>query len=145
MSCPHGKLASLAAVTSIGVNMAFFLIALVGMYVGRKIGWAISKPLYQWTLLFPNPKVVQISVILIGVLWGGLIAFGVRELILWQHPGLILRIIMGYALGAYVAIPNYGLMNKDTLYGLGEEVDTLLSGHPLIVYILASIGFAFLM
>jgi len=80
----------------------FFVHALAFMFVGRYTGWALSRG-----VLF---HVGLVTVVLICGLWGGLVAYGVRMLIDWQQPTVIVRWLMGYGMGAYVAIPDYGLL-----------------------------------
>jgi hypothetical protein len=115
--------------------MVFFLIALFALYVGRKIGWALSKRLLYTTH-------VGVAAILC-TFWGALIAYSLNTLIAWQHPGLILKVIMGYALGCYVAIPNFGLLKQDTILPDTMPRHMMISWLPLIVYVLCNIGFAY--
>lgn len=115
--------------------MVFFLIAVVLMLVGRKVGWALSR-----RALYPAPAGVAAP---FCVLWGYIVALGMRSLIDYQHPGLILRWIMGYALAAYVAIPNYGLFDEATIPDHAARRHMLVSNLPLSVYIAASIALAF--
>lgn len=115
--------------------MVFFLVAVVGMYVGRKLGWSLSK---RWLYTAH----VGITAILCGF-WGGLVAYSVNLLIVWREPGLILKIIMGYALGCYVAIPNFGLLKLETVPPDAMSRHLMISWLPLIVYAVWLIGFAY--
>jgi hypothetical protein len=36
-------------------------------------------------------------------------------LIGWLHPNVVIKWIMGFALAAYVAIPNYGLLQESSI------------------------------
>ena len=117
--------------------MAFFLLALIFMFVGRKLGWALSK-----SLLYTAPLFIAL---VLATLWGGLVAFGMRELLNWQQPGAILRWLMGYALGAYVAVPNYGLLVPPTIPDKATSRHDLVLNVPAVVYIGASIAFAYLL
>ena len=79
---------------------------------------------------------------ILGIVWGILVAGAFRLLIGWQDPNLILKIIMGYWAGAYVSIPNYGLFAGGS--GPDERQDAIFSVVPFVVYVLASIAFAFI-
>lgn len=114
--------------------MVFFFCAFVFMYVGRKIGWALSKPLYFSPL---------IGVLLFSLIWGSAVATSIRGLILWQQPGPILRWIMGYTLGAYVAIPNFGLLNEASVPPEATSRHVLLKSVPFLTYVVVSIALAF--
>ena len=116
--------------------MAFFFLTLVFMYIGRKLGWALSK-----LVLYLAPTGVAI---LGCAVWGGAVALGVRALICWQHPGILLTLVMGYALGAYVAIPNFGLVHESSIPYHAQPRHQLVSNVPLLAYIVASVGLAFL-
>ena len=115
--------------------MLFFFVALVGMYVGRRLGWYLSK---NWLYTVH----VGIAAI-VCVFWGILVAYSVNLLINWQEPGLILKIIMGYALGCYVAIPNFGLFKRETVSPASMSRHLMAFWFPLVVYALCSLGFAY--
>jgi hypothetical protein len=115
--------------------MTFFFVALIGMYVGRRLGWGLSK-----SILYPGPTVLAV---LSCIFWGGIVAVLVHRLIQWQQPGLVLKLIMGYALGAYVSIPNLGLIKETTIPEQANPRHTLISGVPLITYIFLVVAFAF--
>ncbi len=107
--------------------MTFVLLALACLYVGRKVGWGLSRALL-YTSSGP-------AAIFYCALWGVSVGLGVSCLIQWQHPGLALRCIMGYALGSYVAIPNFGLLGESTIPGHAQARHQLISTFPLPVYI----------
>ena len=113
--------------------MIFFFCALVFMYIGRKLGWAFSKSLYFAPV---------VGVFVFGLIWGLAIAASIRGLVAWQEPGVILRWIMGYALGSYVAIPNYGLLNEATIPPEATTRHVLLKAVPFLTYIASSIVLA---
>ncbi len=116
-------------------DLLFFFLAFVGMYIGRKVGWILSKAvLYTGSTALILPLCVG---------WGGLVALLVYGLIEWQQPGLLLKIIMGYALGAYVSIPNFGLLNEATIPDSARLRHTLVSGLPLLTYIVLMVPLAF--
>jgi hypothetical protein len=114
--------------------MIFFLVALVGMYVGRKIGWFLSK---RW--LYTSH--VGLSAILCAA-WGALVAWAVSSLVAWREPGLVLKIIMGYALGCYVSIPNFGLMKTETIASGTTARHLMISLLPLMIYGMWSVAMA---
>jgi len=116
--------------------MIFFFIALVLMYIGRKMGWALSR-----SLLYTASTVVALMACLV---WGALIAFVIYSLIQWQHPGLILKIVMGYALGAYVSIPNFALISESTIPQNEIPRHYMISLVPSMAYVISCFGFAYL-
>jgi hypothetical protein len=108
-------------------NIAFFFASLVFMVVGRKLGWTLSK-----AILYPAPAVVSF----IGmVIWGIVVGYGMSGLIGWLHPNVILRWILGFALAAYVAIPNYGLFQPSTIPDYQQVRHTMISWVPLVAYV----------
>ena len=111
--------------------MTFFFLSLLFMYVGRKLGWALSK-----SFLYPLPEP---GCVLISMAWGGIIAFAMCLLIEWQHPNIVLKIIFGYMLGAYVAIPNFGLLNEATIPPEALPKHQRFSTWPMLTYICVSI------
>jgi hypothetical protein len=117
--------------------MAFVLIALVGMYLGRRLGWLLSR-----VILYSAPSVV---VVVACIVWGALVAYLIHLLIGWQHPYWILKIIFGFALGGYVAMPNYGLVEESTIPPDAMKRHELISLLPLWIFILSSVGFAYLL
>ena len=58
---------------------------------------------------------MALSVVGVAV-WGVVVGYGMSYLIGATHPNLILRWIFGFGLGAYVAVPNFGLFNESTLH-----------------------------
>jgi hypothetical protein len=77
------------------------------------------------------------------LLWGGIVASLVYALIQWRQPGLVLKIIMGYALGAYVSIPSFGLLDDASIPDSARSRHTVVSAIPLLTYILFMIAFPF--
>lgn len=110
--------------------MVFFFIAIIFMYIGRKIGWAISKGALYTTSTG--------TAIVACVIWGCAVALSIFGLIRWQEPNIILKIIMGYALGGYVAVPNFGLVNQATIPEQGMSRHRLISSVPFITYTITS-------
>lgn len=114
--------------------MVYVVLTLLLLFAGRKIGWVISKYMYT-----ANKGVV----VLFGLAWGAAIALSVRFLIDQNQPGIVMRWLMGYALGAYVAIPNYGLLDESTIPAERLPHHVLLKGIPWLWYIVLSAIMAF--
>ena len=107
--------------------MWFVFAAFVFMLIGRKVGWALSKGLF-----YPAP----IPVSLIGVvLWGIGVGWCMSRLIGWQHPNGVLKWIFGFALAAYVSIPNYGLIDESTIPDHAQPRHIMILWVPLFAYI----------
>jgi hypothetical protein len=107
--------------------MVFFFIALVFMYVGRKIGWALSKAV----LYTASPVTAGIG----SAIWGVGVALSMFCVIRWQEPNIILKIIMGYALGWYVAIPNFGLLQEGAIPEEAKPRHLMISTWPTVAYL----------
>ena len=116
--------------------MRFTLAALVFLFIGRKIGWILSKK-----VLYTSGKGLTVVAC---ILWGISVAFCIRCLINAEHPHWILKMIFGFALGAYVAQPNFGLLHGETIPENAMPRHDLVSMLPLWVFIVASAGLAFL-
>lgn len=116
--------------------MIFFFAAVVFMYIGRKVGWGLSKRVLVRAHI-PSTFVFAIA-------WGAFVAGLMYALIQWQSPNVVLRWVMGYALGSYVAIPNFGLVKiPPGVDPRRENVTTILSTVPLIVYVIAMLALVF--
>ncbi|MDA3876782.1 MAG: hypothetical protein PF483_06810 [Halothiobacillus sp.] len=110
--------------------MIFFFFAVIFMYVGRKVGWSLSRHVLARSHV---P-----SAFVFALVWGVLVAALMYVLIQWQSPNVVLRWIMGYALASYVAIPNFGLVKIPPGVDPSREyISTILSTVPLILYIIA--------
>jgi hypothetical protein len=114
--------------------MIFFFGISFAMVVGRKIGWALSR-----NLLYSSGLVVCI---IICLLWSVGIAFGLRHLILSAQPGWLVK-IFGYGAGAYVSVPNYGLVDTSTIPAQERARHDFLIGVPPLMFAVASVVFAF--
>jgi hypothetical protein len=115
--------------------MIFVLISLLSLVPFRRLGWFISKNLLYWV---PNLLTVPVC-----LLWGAFIAYLLHLLIGWQNPGLVVKIIFGYLLAAYLSIPDYGLFNESTMPPSAVVKNTTISFSSLGSYIAASIILAF--
>jgi hypothetical protein len=108
--------------------MKFALAAVVFMYLGRRFGWGLSKAvLYTFPLVFA---------LVVAIGWGIGIGFAMSGMIGWLQPGVILRWILGFGLAAYVAVPNFGLLDESTIPIDAQARHTLVSFLPLIAYII---------
>jgi hypothetical protein len=115
--------------------MTFFFIAAVFMYIGRKIGWAVSRSFLYVTSVG--------AAVVASIIWGCVVAVLMFGLIRWQDPNIIVKIIMGYGLGGYVAVPNLGLVREDTISDEAKQRHELLSSLPVVAYILTMAGLSF--
>ena len=108
--------------------MWFVFAAFAFMMVGRKIGWAVSKG-----FLYTAPTVVSF----VGaVVWGIAVGWCMSGLIRWQHPNVIFKWILGFGLAAYVAIPNFGLLDESTIPEWEQKRHAMITWVPLIAYII---------
>ncbi len=114
--------------------MAFFFGCLASTWVGRKIGWALSR-----SLLYTSNWGVCIVLCLA---WATGVAYALRLFILAMQPGLLLK-IFGYGAGAYISIPNFGLLDESTIPPSGMPRHVFIKGVPMFLFIVASITFGF--
>lgn len=112
--------------------MVFFFVAIIFLYIGRKLGWALSR-----NILYTSSAVTSG---IVSAIWGCSVALLIFLLISWQQPNIILKIIFGYALGWYVAIPNFGLYQEDFIPSSAKERHLLISIGPSICYLIAIIN-----
>jgi hypothetical protein len=115
--------------------MIFSFIVLFSLGPLRRMGWFLSKNFIYWMRM---PFVVFFSIV-----WGILIAYLLHILILWQNPGLVIKIILGYGAGSYLAIPDYGLFDEHTLSEEAAIKNIILFFVSLSLFIVSSIAFAF--
>jgi hypothetical protein len=101
------------------------------MYLGRRLGWWLSKHF----LYFASTG----SILAFAVIWGGLIAILIQGLIVWQHPNWILKWVFGFGQGAYISVPNFGLIDESTIPQHAAKKHLLISGAPLAAFIILSI------
>ena len=106
------------------------------MYIGRKLGWWLSK-----RLLYTAGTGFAVVA---SIIWGGLVALAIHGLIIEERPHWILKSIFGFGLGAYVAVPNFGLMREDTIPEHAKRRHEMISMLPMWVFFAASVGLAFL-
>lgn len=114
----------------------FFICCIVAPFVGRKIGWSLSRRVF-----YSTPSGVAVPLCL---LWGIAIALGFRYLVLWLKPNIILAVI-GFAAGGYVSIPDYGIGEVWMApYGSATRKD-IVSNFPFLIYLLSSVALYFAM
>lgn len=115
--------------------MLFVFISILSLYSLRKLGWFISKNgLYGSHI---------VTVVVICFLWGLAISYLLHTLVQWQNPNIIVKIIFGYGVGAYVSTPNYGLVSESFVPQEKKSRHLLISLLPFVVFILTSVAFAF--
>lgn len=117
--------------------IAFLLFSIIFLYLGRKTGWFLSRELLYSSKMG--------TAIFACVAWGCATALLVRLLISWQHPHWALKYVLGYAQGAYVAIPNFGFVAESTIPPHAMKRHELLCHLPLWTYFFASVTFAYLL
>lgn len=115
--------------------MAFFILALLFMYVGRKVGWTLSRSI----LYTASPEVSGVA----SAIWGVGVAFLMFSLIRFQQPNIVLKIIMGYALGWYVAIPNFGLFQEALIPEEAIPRHKMISTWPVVAYLVTMVSLSF--
>jgi hypothetical protein len=105
LSYAIASLLSWASIVAVGhfLHFDFIAIVLVGLLVGRKLGWALSR-----AMLYGGPLPLTIVLCLA---WGVLVGFALHVLIQRFEPGLTAQ-VFAYGAGAYVSIPNFGLYTK---------------------------------
>ena len=59
-----------------------------------------------------------------------------------MHPGLLPK-LFGYGTGAYISIPNYGLIDEETIPESEMLRHVLIKNVPFIIYIVAEVAFTF--
>lgn len=114
----------------------FFICCIAAPFVGRKIGWVLSRHVF-----YSTPSAVAVPLCLV---WGIAVAFGFRDMVLWLKPNIILAFI-GFAAGAYVSIPDYGIGEMWMApYGSATRKD-IVSHFPFLIYLLSSVALYFAM
>ncbi len=114
--------------------MTFALAMLLLLYAARKGGWFVSR-----RVLYRESGVL---LVLSCVAWGLAMAWLLRLSINALEPGTLNRWILGYALGAYIAIPNFGLVLETTIPDAHLPRHRAISNFPVIAYALASVALA---
>lgn len=108
-------------------SLLFVVLAFIFMYIGRKIGWALSR-----SILYPAHAGIS-ALVCVG--WGVAVGYGVHALISWQHPNIIVKVIFGFLLGAYVAVPSFGLVVESSISQQAMPKHNMTFTLPVFVYI----------
>ena len=116
--------------------MAFFFGCLFATWIGRKIGWTLSGLMYVsgwsgWAVC-----------VILCLGWGIGVAYALHRFIFAVQPFFLLK-IFGYAAGAYLSIPNYGLFSEAVIPASVMPRHVFIKAVPVAVYIASSILFAF--
>jgi hypothetical protein len=110
--------------------MRFILIMFATMFVSRKVGWLTSRR------FFYGERGAALWFFLL--MWGTAVAWIVRTAIDAGQPAAWSRWIFGYALGAYMSVPNYGLFIESTIPQEDLLSHRVISNAPLLGYILVT-------
>jgi hypothetical protein len=116
-------------------SVAFVLFAIVLMYLGRKIGWWLSR-----ASLYVHPLPL---ILLECIVWGALVAYVVHLLVGWQQPHWLVRWIFGYGVGSYVSSPSYGLLVDSSIPEHAYPRHITIMNLPFAVFIGCSILLAY--
>jgi hypothetical protein len=114
-------------------NILYIIISLILMYIIRKAGWYFSKILY---FRFNN-----IIIVLFCLVWGYLTAVLIGYNIFKFNPEFAVKIVFGYAIGAYMSIPSYGLFNENAMDEINRRKYSLFTFTPLITYITVTLAY----
>ena len=109
------------------LTIVFVFVALVTAFVGRKLGWTISK-----RLIYRTPLAIAL---LITGCWGLVVGLWVHIMIATFHPGRVSKWIFGFALGAYVSNPSFGLFDESTMPNSVMLRHRLISTVSLVVFV----------
>lgn len=115
------------------MTVLFLIVCVFGMTLGHRVGWFLSR-----SFLYSSSWLVCA---LVSVVWGLGIAFGLHQLILATNPALIAR-FFGYGAGAYIAIPNFGLLNEGSIPDGVMARHVFIKAIPWVLFIAASFLFA---
>jgi hypothetical protein len=106
-------------------SFGFVAYVLIGMFIGRKVGWAFSE-----AILSGGPLRVIIS---LCVAWGMLFGFGLHVLIREFQPSLI-ALVFGYGVGTYASVPNFGLFAPGSIPSMREDRRSLIEAAPWLAF-----------
>ena len=108
--------------------------------LGVHLDWAQGRVgVVPQSLLYTTSWAVCIFLCLA---WATGVAYALRLFVLATQPGLLLK-LFGYGAGAYISIPNYGLLDESSIPEYGKIRHDFIKGVPMIVFIMASVAFAF--
>ncbi len=113
----------------------FILLSLISLFPFRRLGWILSKILYRL-----NNIIISI---IFSVIWGSGIALIVIVGVNYYSPHIIIKIVFGYMLGGYLAVPNYGLVQESTASDSRFPNHFVISNLALIVFVIMCIIFSY--
>jgi hypothetical protein len=115
-------------ILAVGHYLQFDFVALnlVAMFVGRKLGWWLSK-----STLYKSPLPLSIALCL-G--WGVVIGIGLHRLIQEFNPGAIAK-VFAYGAAAYTSIPNFALIAP------GASISNDIQGRHRLIQVLSFAAF----
>jgi hypothetical protein len=116
--------------------MRFVIVVLLGMFILRKLGWALSK-----NGLYGTSNRVAI---ILCILWGVFVAFLLHSLIRWQNPNVWIKVIIGFGFGIYVSMPNFGLVSESVIPIGKIKRHQMIMNLPFLTFIASSIILSFL-
>jgi len=108
-------------------SFGFVAYVLIGMFIGRKVGWALSE-----AMLYDGPLPLTIS---FCVAWGMLFGFGLHVLILEFQPSLI-ALVFGYGAGCYACVPNFGLFASGSVPSMMKDCRSMVEEVPWLAFAL---------
>jgi len=119
-------------------NVSIFISSLViAIFMGPYIGRSLAKSFYLASTT---------GIIIIGFMWGAVVAFLLRLLFNMTSPGIILSII-GYGAGTYISIPNYEVFARKNpfpeLSSRVEENQEIINFAGIVGFVVSSIIFYF--
>lgn len=116
-----------------------FLIPVFFIFLGNYIGRKIDQLIVGYFLKGTQDK---FFVYFICLIWGIIIAFGARELILFYNLNIILAIIC-YGAGFYVSNIFYQDNRADFIYG--DHFSDTVNWVTIISYVITSVTFYFVL
>jgi hypothetical protein len=117
-------------------SVVFIVLAFVYMYIGRKIGWVLSR-----NILYSASAAVT-ALLCVG--WGVAVACSILALMALLDPNIIVKVIFGFLLGAYVAIPNYGLFAESSIPTAATGKHGMIGSLPVFAYVLTLLALVWL-
>jgi hypothetical protein len=137
----HGRLTyAIASLLSSGLivvvghflHFDFVAIVLAAMFIGRSLGWALSKE-----MLYGGPLPITI---ILCIIWGALFGYALHFLIRTFDPSAVAK-VFAYGAAAYVSVPNFGLSAK--VPSVMEDRHFLIEVVPFIAFVAVSITLYF--
>ena len=120
-------------------TIALIIFVLLGLMLGRKIDQFLGK-------LFLKSIIKKGYVVFISLLWGVIIAFGIKELILLYDPNMFLKIVC-YSAGIYLSYVFYQDSKINTMAEVtyGKNITSVVNSAVIITNILCSLAFNYLL